>query len=63
MKAAHLTTAEVATALGVTKRRVLQIAKARGIKPHRVYGQMHVWTASQVELLRPGPTGRPRNPR
>ncbi len=54
-----LTTREVATALGVTPRRVLAIAKARGVKGRRV-GTAWLWPARAVEEMKPGPRGRPR---
>ena len=51
-----LTGAEVARLFGVTKRRVNAIAKARGVAG-RTFGQQRVFSAAEVERLRPGPRG------
>lgn len=57
--ATELTTAELAEALGVGTRRVLQIADARGLTDElsRKVGQARLWRRSAIDKLRPRPTG------
>jgi excisionase family DNA binding protein len=54
----YLTTQELADALGVTPRRVLQLAKDRGVESEKV-GQMRLWPKSALKALKPNPPGRP----
>lgn len=53
-----LTTKEVASKLNVTPRRVLAIARDRGIG--RKIGNSVMFHPDEIEALRPGPVGRPR---
>ena len=52
------TTADVAREFDVTPRRVLALARDRGVG-HR-FGRSVMFTRSDIERLRPGPAGRPR---
>lgn len=51
-----LTTVDVARILGVSLMRVRRLALSRGLTRR---GRDWVFTAADVERLRPGPTGRP----
>jgi hypothetical protein len=54
-----LTTAEVAARLKVGPRRVLALAKARGVEPLMRVGRSNLWSVAQVAELRPKAHGRP----
>ena len=55
-----MSTNEVAERLGVSPRRVLAIARARGVEAAGgKLGPWHRWGAGQVAKLRPGKPGRP----
>lgn len=55
-----LSTVEMARIVGVSPRRLLAIAKARGVESERVpRGPWRVWRKAQARLLRPGPPGNP----
>ena len=60
-----LTTADLCDLLGVTRQRVSQLARDRGVRPVRrgAGGQTSLWRHGDLERLRPMPTGRPRPPR
>lgn len=51
--APELTTGELAAALGVTPRRVLQLASSRGVRPVRTIGRCKMWPAEASASLRP----------
>jgi predicted RNase H-like HicB family nuclease len=53
-----ITTADVAKEFEVTPRRVLALAKDRGVG--RRYGRSVMFTKRDVDRLRPGASGRPR---
>ena len=55
----RFTTQDVADKLKVTPRRVLAIAKNRGIEPIETVGCSKLWSDGQVKRMRPGPTGNP----
>jgi hypothetical protein len=55
-----LTTAEVAARLKVGPRRVLALAKARGVEPLMRVGRSNLWSVAQVNELRPKALGRPK---
>lgn len=55
-----LTTAEVGELLGISRKRVSQIAIARGVEPAAVAGTSYLWRRSQLKKLQPGPSGRPK---
>jgi hypothetical protein len=55
-------TAEIADAYRVTRRRINQIASARGITPRRI-GSSSMWTEKQVQELKPTGPRRPRGRR
>jgi len=57
----YLTTPQVAEILGVTRQRVAQIAKARGVEPVIVngLGNVRLWRRSDVRRLKRRPPGRP----
>lgn len=50
---------QVAELFGVTVGRVRQLVQARGVG--RKLGREIVLTPAEVEVLRPGPTGRPKS--
>ena len=50
-------TIEVARRYGVTPRRILAIAAARGVEPHSQIGRSWMWKASDVRRLKPGKPG------
>ena len=55
-----LTTAQIAQTLKVTPRRVLAIAKARGVVPLHKVGSACWWAHTATEAMKPGKVGRPR---
>jgi excisionase family DNA binding protein len=55
----HLTTAQLAEALGVSPRRVLALARSRGVASIRV-GRAHLWPRSAQTAMRERTNGRPR---
>ena len=55
------TTAHIARIYGVTPRRILAIAKARGIQPLYVVGRGKLWASA--EPFKPGQRGRPSGKR
>lgn len=54
-----LTTSELAAAVGVTPRRLLAIAKRRGVKPAKRHGRYALWDCGP-DALRPGVQGWPK---
>lgn len=54
------TTKQVAQMFKISTARVRRIARDRNIRPVISTGRSHIWTASQVELMRPGAVGRPK---
>lgn len=58
----HLTTAQLADALGVSPRRVLALARSRGVESIRV-GRAHLWPRSALRAMSERTPGRPRHPR
>jgi len=57
-----LTTAQVAKVHRVTPRRILAIAKARGVKPALSTARFKLWSQDAVAVLKPGKPGRPTSP-
>lgn len=55
-----LTTAELAAQVGVTPRRLLAIAQARGVEPARIVGRSKLWKPKDAAKLAPGKPGRPK---
>lgn len=55
-----LTTRDVANKLGVSERRVLQIANARGIEPAMRVGGACIWRALDLKRFALRPSGRPK---
>jgi hypothetical protein len=55
-----LTTQEIALAHNVTPRRILALAKRRGVVPVRTIGRSRLWARSAMSKLKPGKVGRPR---
>lgn len=53
-----ITTAGMAERLGVSQRRVLQIAERRGLGNR--YGRSVLFRPDEVDLMKPGPVGRPK---
>lgn len=56
--AAILTTTDVRTRYGITRTRVHQLMKERGVGRKLSDGRW-IFTEAEVEALRPGPVGRP----
>ena len=52
-----MTTEEVAATLGVSQRRVLQLAESRGTGKR--FGRSVLFLPNEVEAMKPGPVGRP----
>lgn len=57
-----LTSTEVAALHGISRGRLSQLAKARGITPARTIGNVHLFTKAQAAALKPGKPGRPASP-
>lgn len=55
-----LTTAMLAAKVGVSPRRLLQIAGARGVQPAMTLRGAKLWAPAAAKLLKPGKRGRPR---
>lgn len=53
-----ITTKSIAVALRVSPRRVLAIAKSRGVTPALWVGHAALWEPGAVERLRPGKAGQ-----
>ncbi len=47
------TTDQIANRYGITRQRVWQLARARGIKPEMIGKRFAMWTAKEVSALQP----------
>lgn len=56
----YLTTQQLADTIGVSPRRVLALAKSRGVRSIRV-GRSHLWPRSAVAAMKTRKPGRPRS--
>ncbi len=60
---AFYTAAQAAHLLGISRSRLSQIAKARGIRPARTIGNVYQYAPAQVRLLTPASPGAPKGNR
>lgn len=56
-----LTTKQLADKIGVTPRRLLQLAGTREVNPAIVVGRNKLWRETDAAKLKPGKVGRPKN--
>lgn len=55
-----VTTAQLASLVGVQPRRLLQLASVRKVEPAMIAGRVKLWNKEDAKLLKPGKAGRPR---